>query len=296
MTPHKSSQPTSEPRSTTGPAVLEALGVSYSVRGQALLSDVDIRVAAGTVTAIIGPNGAGKSTLLGVLAGDIHPSRGTVSIAGRPLRAYSVAELARRRSVMLQQSAVAFAYTVREVVAMGRAAWNRDTSVDDSTVVDRALEQTDSTRFAARDVTSLSGGEQARAALARVIAQDAPIVLLDEPTASLDIAHQELVLGLAGRLALAGGAVVIVLHDLDAAATHADHVVMLVDGRVAAAGAPDEVMTSEILTRVYGHPIDVIEHPHTGRRVVVPGRGRPEAARSAVSPNKSQARANWANG
>jgi len=255
-------------------SALNAHGVSFSVRGQALLSGVDITVAAGSVTAIIGPNGAGKSTLLGVLAGDIHPSAGTVTIAGQPLKSYSVAELARRRSVMLQQSAVAFAYTVREVVTMGRAAWNRDASLDDSVIVDRALEQTDSTRFASRDVTSLSGGEQARAALSRVIAQDAPIVLLDEPTASLDIAHQELVLGLAGSLARAGGAVVIVLHDLDAAATHADHVVMLVDGRVAAAGAPADVMTSEILTEVYGHPIDVIEHPATGRRLVVPGRTR----------------------
>jgi iron complex transport system ATP-binding protein len=292
MTPQTSPQSTpdlwseqGEPLSESGTVALEALGIHYSVRGKALLSDVDIRVAAGTVTAIIGPNGAGKSTLLGVLAGDIHPSLGTVSIADQPLRAYSVAELARRRSVMLQQSAVAFAYTVREVVSMGRAAWNRDASVDDATIVDEALEQTDITRFAARDVTSLSGGEQARAALARVVAQDSPIVLLDEPTASLDIAHQELVLGLAGRLALAGGAVVIVLHDLDAAATHADQVVMLVDGRVAATGAPSEVMTSEILTRVYGHPIDVIEHPRTGRRLVVPGRSRAEAARSAASPD-----------
>ena len=253
---------------------LDAHGVTFSVRGQALLRDVSIHVAPGSVTAIIGPNGAGKSTLLGVLAGDIHPSHGSVTIAGKPLRSYSVAELARRRSVMLQQSAVAFSYTVREVVSMGRSAWNRDDALDDNTIVDLALAQTDSTRFASRDVTSLSGGEQARAALSRVIAQDAPIVLLDEPTASLDIAHQELVLGLAGSLARAGGAVVIVLHDLDAAATHADHVVMLVDGQVAAAGTPADVMTSEILSTVYGHPIDVIDHPVTGRRLVVPSRTR----------------------
>jgi iron complex transport system ATP-binding protein len=262
---------------------LEARDVSFTVRGQTLLSHVNIAVAAGEVTAIIGPNGAGKSTLLGILAGDIHPSTGSVLVQERPIGEYSVAELARRRSVMLQQSAVAFSYTVREVVEMGLNAWDKSDERDAAAVVNRALDDTDSTRLAHRDVTTLSGGEQARTALARVIAQDAPVVLLDEPTASLDISHQELVLDLAGSLAAAGGAVVIVLHDLDAAATHADHVVMLVDGRVVAAGPPAAVMTSAILTEVYGHPIDVIEHPATGRRLVVPARERHTALASAAT-------------
>ncbi|PRY67620.1 iron complex transport system ATP-binding protein [Glaciihabitans tibetensis] len=259
---------------STTTIALEGRDLSFTVRGQALLSQVTLAVAAGQVTAIIGPNGAGKSTLLGVLAGDIRPTTGSVLVHQRPLGEYSVTELARNRSVMLQQSAVAFSYTVREVVEMGVSAWDKNDGRDATAVVTRALDNTDSTRFAHRDVTTLSGGEQARAALARVLAQDAPVVLLDEPTASLDISHQELVLGLAGSLAAAGGAVVIVLHDLDAAATHADHIVMLVDGRVAAAGPPAEVMTSAILTEVYGHPIDVIEHPATGRRLVVPARTR----------------------
>jgi iron complex transport system ATP-binding protein len=256
------------------PTALEARDVSFTVRGQTLLSHVNIAVAAGEITAIIGPNGAGKSTLLGILAGDIHPTAGSVLVHERAITEYSVAELARRRSVMLQQSAVAFSYTVREVVEMGLSAWDKADQRDAATVVARALDDTDSTRLAHRDVTTLSGGEQARASLARVIAQDAPVVLLDEPTASLDISHQELVLGLAGSLAAAGGAVVIVLHDLDAAATHADQVVMLVDGHVVAAGPPAAVMTSAVLTKVYGHPIDVIEHPTTGRPLVVPARTR----------------------
>jgi iron complex transport system ATP-binding protein len=259
---------------TSHPSALEGRNLSFTVRGQSLLSHVDIAVAPGEVTAIIGPNGAGKSTLLGILAGDIHPSEGSVMVQNRPIGDYAVADLARRRSVMLQQSAVAFSYTVREVVEMGPSAWDRSDQRDVAAVVARALDDTDTTRLAHRDVTTLSGGEQARAALARVIAQDAPAVLLDEPTASLDISHQELVLGLAGSLAAAGGAVVIVLHDLDAAATHADHVVMLVGGSVVAAGPPAEVMTSAVLTSVYGHPIEVIEHPATGRPLVVPSRTR----------------------
>lgn len=256
-------------------SALSARGVSFAIKGQTLLDNVDIDVAAGSVTAVIGPNGAGKSTLLAVLAGDIRSSTGSVTIDGAPLDSFSTTELARRRSVLLQQTAVAFSYTVREIVTMGRAAWRHaDVAEPDDLVVERALRQTDTVRFADRDVTTLSGGEQARAALARIIAQQAPIVLLDEPTAALDIAHQESVLELAGSLAHAGGAVAIVLHDLDAAATHADRIVILRDGRVAAAGTPSEVMTSEILSDVYGHPIDVVAHPVTGLPVVIPTRKR----------------------
>ncbi|WP_307852584.1 heme ABC transporter ATP-binding protein [Glaciihabitans sp. dw_435] len=258
----------------TRPA-LHATGISYAVRGMRLLDDVDISVASGSVTAIIGPNGAGKSTLLGILAGDIQPTTGSVGLGADALGSISVADLARRRSVLLQQSAVAFSYTVREVVTMGRSAWrSTDDAADDEAIVESALEQTDIVQLAGRDVTTLSGGEQARAALARVIAQRSPIVLLDEPTAALDIAHQERVLELAGELAAAGGAVAIVMHDLDAAATHADHVVILERGRVVAAGPPADVMTSEILSRVYAHAIDVVEHPTTGHPLVIPARTR----------------------
>jgi len=255
---------------------IQGTGIGFVVRGQALLHDVDISVVAGRVTAIIGPNGAGKSTLLGVLAGDIEATTGSVRVDGDPLGSIAVAELARRRSVLLQQSGVAFSYTVREVVTMGRSIWRGSDDADlDEQIIAESLDQTDTVHLADRDVTTLSGGEQARAALSRVLAQRSPTVLLDEPTAALDIAHQERVLELAGSLARAGGAVAIVLHDLDAAATHADHVVILVDGRVVAAGTPAEVMTSEILSRVYSHPIDVLPHPKTGRPLVIPTRGRP---------------------
>lgn len=254
---------------------LRATAITYDVRGMRLLDGVDVAVASGSVTAIIGPNGAGKSTLLGVLAGDIRPTSGIVRLGEDAIDSIPVAELARRRSVLLQQSAVAFAYTVREVVTMGRAAWRTtDASADDDSIVESALQQTDVVELAGRDVTTLSGGEQARAALARVIAQRSPIVLLDEPTAALDIAHQERVLELAGELAAAGGAVVIVMHDLDAAATHADHVVILERGRVVAAGPPAAVMTSDILSSVYAHPIDVVQHPTTGHPLVIPSRTR----------------------
>ena len=263
------------PSANKNDGVLRANNVSYAIRGIPLLNSVDFVVAAGSVTAIIGPNGAGKSTLLAVLAGDLKPDTGSVEINGAPLDSFTANELARQRSVLLQQSAVAFSYTVREIVAMGRSAWSsRDAADLDDSIVERALFQTDTTHLAHRDVTTLSGGEQARAALARVIAQSSPIVLLDEPTAALDIAHQESVLELAGSLAHAGGAVTIVLHDLDAAATHADHVVVMRGGAVVAAGPPAEVMTSEILSEVYAHPIHVVTHPVTGRPVVIPSRKR----------------------
>ncbi len=280
--------------------------VSVVANGRPLLSDVTFEIAKGSVTAIIGPNGAGKSTLIAVLAGDIRIESGVVEYcdstadarchdpaaasivtpdakprveSGRLDEYESVAtlrvkDLAQRRSVLVQQSAVAFSYTVREVVSMGRAAWGVSASERDEDIVNNAMAQTDTRRLANREVTTLSGGENARVAVARVLAQNTPIVLLDEPTAALDIAHQERVLGLARSLANAGGSVVVVIHDLDAAAAHADDVVAMSEGRVVASGPAQNVMTSTILTRVYEHPIDVVTHPLTTRPIVVPRRAQ----------------------
>ncbi|CAD6006592.1 heme ABC transporter ATP-binding protein [Agreia sp. COWG] len=256
-----------------GENAISARGVTVTIESTAILDGVDLDVRAGEVHALIGPNGAGKSTLLAVVAGDIRMSAGTVEIAGTNLHDWKLRDLARRRAVLLQQTGVLFPFTVQQIVAMGREPWlGTDLDRDDDEAVSWALELADVTRFANRQTPSLSGGERARTALARVLAQRTGVLLLDEPTAALDIAHQEHVLQLARRRALGGDAVLVVLHDLSLAAAYADRVTLLENGRVACAGHPDEVLTAERLSAVYDHPIDVLRHPQTGSAIVVPVR------------------------
>jgi iron complex transport system ATP-binding protein len=238
-----------------------------------VLDQVSTAVHAGEVVAVVGPNGAGKSTLLSVLAGDLEPDGGTVTLDGQPLGHWTVLEMALRRAVLLQRVEVSFAFTAFEVVRMGRVPWAGTPLEDlDDAVVAAAMADTDVTEFGPRSLTSLSGGEQARVALSRVLAQQAGVLLLDEPTASLDIAHQEQVLALARTRADAGDAVLVVLHDLGLAASHADRAVVLAGGAVRADGPPAEVFTSELLSDVYRHPIEVLRHPRHGGLIVVPWR------------------------
>ncbi|HEY1133085.1 MAG TPA: heme ABC transporter ATP-binding protein [Nocardioides sp.] len=258
-------------------AGLAARGVRVLIEGRAILDDVDADVVPGEVLVLVGPNGAGKSTLLGVLTGDLEPSAGTVTVDGRPVREIRARELAQVRAVLMQQQRLAFGFRAREVVEMGRAPWHRTpAAADDLAVIAAAQEQTDVTHLAARLFPTLSGGEQARVSLARVLAQSTRILLLDEPTAALDLQHQEAVLRVAREEAAAGAAVVVVLHDLSLAAAYADRVCVLADGRVRAVGGPREVLTAELLTEVYQHPVDVIEHG--GHLVVVPVRAPRTAA------------------
>ncbi|MEA5364116.1 heme ABC transporter ATP-binding protein [Amycolatopsis sp., V23-08] len=259
-------------------AAAELVGVTYTIDGRPLVRDVSLDVRPGEVLALAGPNGAGKSTALSLLAGDLTPDAGTVRIAGADLTSWSLAELARRRAVLPQQHTVTFPFTVAEVVRMGRAPWRRTPAeADDDTAVDAALAATDLTGFAERRFTTLSGGEQARAALSRVLAQHAGLLLLDEPIAALDLRHTEQVLTLAARRAGQGDAVLVVLHDLGLAAAHADRVALLRDGSLAALGPPADVLTETVLSDVYGHPVEVFPHPRTGRPVVLPYRSAKES-------------------
>lgn len=238
-----------------------------------ILGRADLELHSGRIHALIGPNGAGKSTLFGVLAGDLIPQVGSVELDGRALRDIPPRELARARAVLLQQNAVSFGFTVEQVVRMGRAPWARtDREDDDDRIVAAAIAATDLGALAHRPVRQLSGGERARTALARVWAQDTGIVLLDEPTAALDLRHQEDVLRLARDRARQGAAVAIVLHDLNAALAYADTVTLLSRGRVVASGSPEEVVTAERIGEVYAQPVDVISHPVTGAPLVVPQR------------------------
>ncbi|WP_069166621.1 heme ABC transporter ATP-binding protein [Nocardia altamirensis] len=259
-----------------GAVTLRARGVSIERRGansagRRVLDEVDFDVVAGEIVALVGPNGAGKSTLLAALAGELTPSAGTVELEGQALTHWSTLDMARRRAVLPQNHTVGFPFTAREVVAMGRSPWLRTErrALDDERIA-AAMAAADVEHLATRSFPTLSGGERARVALARVLAQDTGTLLLDEPTAALDLGHQEAVLRLATARAAAGAAVVVVLHDLGIAAAYSDRVAVLDAGRIAADGPPREVLTTALLTRVYQHPVEVLNHPVTGAQLVLP--------------------------
>ncbi|MEU3986522.1 heme ABC transporter ATP-binding protein [Streptomyces sp. NPDC026672] len=258
-------------RPAPGDVLVEAVGVGVRLGGRPVLHGVDLAARAGRLLALVGPNGAGKSTLLGALAADVPVAEGAVRIHGRTAARWSPAELALRRAVLPQSATLSFPFTVAEVVRMGRAPHPADPAADDRAVAD-AMAAAEVTALAARPFSALSGGERARVSFARVLAQQAPLLLLDEPTAALDLRHQESVLRLCRRRADAGDAVVVVLHDLALAAAYAHHVAVLRAGRVVAHGPPSGVFSEPLLSEVYGHPVEVYPHPRTGAVVVAPKR------------------------
>lgn len=252
---------------------LAATGISVSRGGVRVVTDVDLALSAGEVVAVAGPNGSGKSTIVGAIAGDLPIDAGAVVVDGEPLGSWTPTELAMRRAVLLQQTSVSFPFTVGEVVTMGRAPWAGTSREDaDAAAIARALDDADVADLVDRPVTELSGGERARVALARVLAQESSILLLDEPTASLDIRHAELVMRVARARATAGAAVLVVVHDLGLASAHADRVILLDGGRVAANGSPVDVLRPDLLGAAYGTRIEIIAHPRTGQRIVLPWR------------------------
>ncbi|GAB3049782.1 heme ABC transporter ATP-binding protein [Stenotrophomonas tumulicola] len=237
---------------------LQHVGVRRQQRQ--ILADIDLAFEAGTVTALVGPNGAGKSTLLGAACGDLAADSGQVLLRGAPLHALRAGALARERAVMPQEHAVRFAFSVEEVVAMGRLPHPPDLHRDTG-LVESALDAAELQALRLREVQQLSGGESARTTFARVLAQDTPVLFLDEPTAALDLRHQERTLRRVRGLADAGACVLVVLHDLNLAAGHADRIVLLEQGRVAADGTPAQVLTESILGRVYQQQVRVLQHP-----------------------------------
>ncbi|MGO1236690.1 MAG: heme ABC transporter ATP-binding protein [Microbacterium gubbeenense] len=263
-------------------AGLSIVNASYRIGGTTILDKVSVDVRCGRVLVLVGPNGAGKSTLLGMLAGDADPTGGDVLLHGRPLGQWPPRERARRRAVLLQSNQLVFPFTAQQVIEMGRAPWiGTEESADDDRAIARAIEATDSGHLLTRAFPTLSGGEKARVSLARVLAQETPIVLLDEPTAALDLRHQEDVLRIARDRARAGAAVVIVLHDLSLAAAYADEVMILDAGRAVASGSPNEVLTAERIEAVYGLAVRILRDDDTGRPLVVPRRGRIRRPHSA---------------
>jgi iron complex transport system ATP-binding protein len=242
--------------------LLQAIGVEVRARTRPLLSDVSIDVAPGELVAIIGPNGAGKSTLLNALAGDRPLSSGEIQLDGRPLSQWSKLELARRRTVLPQHSAVAFDFTGLQIAMLGLLAFRGSLSERQmQALAERALAETEALAFADRPYTVLSGGERQRVQLARVLAQcDAdpaatPFLLLDEPITGLDLSHQHAALASARRRVDRGLGVLAVLHDLNMAARYADRVGIVEKGRVTNLGPTRETLDPQRLSAVFATPI-----------------------------------------
>lgn len=249
---------------------LACTGVGVRAGGSWLVRDVSVELRRGEVLALVGPNGAGKSTLLSVLTGDRRPTAGRATLHGRDLAHWKHDDLARERAVMLQHHAVAFGFSVREVVAMGRHPW--PSTSEDAAIVAHAMARLDISHLADRSFPTLSGGEQARAVLARCLAQRVQFLALDEPTAALDLRHQEDVLRLVREHAADGGSAVLVLHDLTLAAAYADRIAVMDRGGLAACGSPREVLTPEVIESVYGLAVSVQDG--ADGLLVVPRRSR----------------------
>ncbi len=261
-------------RTAPGAVVCAAHGVEVVRGSRKLLDGVSLELRAGEVLALLGPNGAGKSTLLSLMSGDVAPDGGRIEFAGRDITEWSLTDLARRRSVLLQDNQVLFPFTVHQVVEMGRAPWRRTPlEDDDNSAISESIAAADIGHLGNRRVPSLSGGERARVSFARVMAGRTGVLMLDEPTAALDLGHQEAVLSLARSRAEAGDAVLVVLHDLNLAAAYADRIALLRAGRIVACDAPERVLTAGIISDVYETAVEVIPHPVTGKGIVLPLRG-----------------------
>ncbi|GGL36162.1 ABC transporter ATP-binding protein [Phycicoccus endophyticus] len=258
------------------PAPLATDTVSLGYDGRVVVDGLSLRVPQGRTTVVVGPNGCGKSTLLRGLGRLLRPSGGAVLLDGEDIGGLPTREVARRVGLLPQQPVVPEGVTVLELVERGRhphhglfRTWGRA----DEEAVAAALERTDLVDLASTPVDSLSGGQRQRVWLALVLAQATPVLLLDEPTSFLDVAHQLDVLDLVrGLCEDAGCTVVMVLHDLGMAARYADHLVAMREGRVVAEGPPSEVVTPEVVEAVFGVTAAVLTDPESGAPVVVPRR------------------------
>lgn len=245
--------------------MLTAKNLTFHCGTRCLIDDVSLDIQAGEIAIIIGPNGAGKSTLLRLLTGYQTPSSGKIYLFDKAMTQWSAKQLAKVRTVMLQHSQMTFPFTVKEVVAMGRAPYGK---LHCEQAIHETMQQTDCLKLVNRDYRSLSGGEQQRVQLARVLSQlwqEKPtkkLLFLDEPTSALDLYHQQhtlrLLKQLAGEQQLA---VCCVLHDLNLAALYADKVLLLSQGKIVKQGAPAEVLTVENINQWYGVELGIIPHP-----------------------------------
>lgn len=248
----------------------ENLTVSYGA--QTVLDGLSLALPAGKITALLGPNGCGKSTLLNCFSRLLTPDSGEILLDEKPIAGFSARQLARRLALLPQHHLSPEGITVRELVSYGRSPWLSlwgRLSAEDNERVNVAMSQTRTRNLADRRLTQLSGGQRQRAFLAMVLAQDTPLILLDEPTTYLDINHQVELMRLMVELKRQGKTVVTVLHDLNQASRYCDHLVVLASGRVMAQGAPEAVMKPELLKTVFSVEAVIHPEPVSGRPMCV---------------------------
>ena len=278
--------------------VVDARGIDVSLGGVQILEGVNVTVESGTLVGLVGPNGAGKSTLLRAMRALLPVDAGEVRVAGVPVHNRPAREVGRTVATVPQTTSLSFSFTVQQTVEMGRTPHvSRFGTLgpDDREAIRAAMERTDVTRFADRSITEVSGGERQRVLLARALAQETPVLFLDEPTANLDVNHAVRTLEMVDELVEEGKTVVAAIHDLDLAARYCDELVLLSDGRVQASGSPSGVLTAESLRETFDATAVVTGQPAADapgvtafspgtctdlgadRRVHVLGNGRPAA-------------------
>jgi iron complex transport system ATP-binding protein len=272
------------PGEPAGGAGIDVSDVSLSFGDTDVLEDVSLSVEPGEFVGLVGPNGAGKTTLLRAMSGALEPARGSVAVDGASLHDRSSKAASRLVAVVPQDTSLSFSFDIRTVVEMGRYPHRSRFSPPDEAdrrAVDRALERTRTARFADRPIDEVSGGERQRVVLARAIAQETPVLLLDEPTASLDVNHQVETLELVRDLVADGRTVVAAIHDLDLAARYCDRLVALSDGSVLESGPPDSVLRTETLASAFDTAAAVTANPVTGTPTVtaLPGADTPVRTR-----------------
>lgn len=250
--------------------------VSAAPWGDPLLENINLTLETGNILALAGPNGAGKSSLLQLISGDLQCSNGSLAFCERPLQDWPVEERAQHLAVLPQLSLLNFPYTVEEVILLGRIPHNSG-RLRDREILESVLQLTDTDSLRNRLYTQLSGGEKQRTQLARVFAQvweesslDGKLLLLDEPTSALDMAHQQQMLSTVHLLARRGCAVVLVIHDLNLAASIADQVLVLDRGQQVAIGAPDQVLTPQLFRQVFQVEVAIEQHPRHAYPVITP--------------------------
>ncbi|GIP06427.1 putative siderophore transport system ATP-binding protein YusV [Paenibacillus lautus] len=270
---------------------LEAKGLGLSYGGDFIFENLDLTVPIGKITVFIGSNGCGKSTLLRSMARLLKPQRGSVVLNGADIASLSTKDVARKLAILPQGPTAPEGLTVMQLVKQGRypyQSWLRQWSREDEEAVTAALESTGLTELADRTVDSLSGGQRQRAWIAMTLAQETPLILLDEPTTYLDLTHQIEVLDLLYDLnAKEQRTIVMVLHDINLACRYADHIVAIRDGSIKAEGKPGDIINSDLMQTVFQLPCEIIQDPLYGTPMCVP-RGKGKRRPSAVQPNTAE--------